>query len=248
MAILWRKIRDGTLYEVRAAGNSRRLYTDGIFHSQYNPDRPLTGSVWDLLLLPAFFRPETMVKRVLVLGVGGGTVIQQLRHFVKPETIIGVELNPVHLLVARRYFGVQGRGVTLYEADAVSWLQAYDGPPFDMIIDDLFTGHDGEPVRAVTATTRWFRLLHAALAKEGVLVMNFADGDELRESAYCCSPLINHRFEAAFRMSAPLHENVIGVFLRKNSDSRALRRHLVATPGLNPNNKTSRLRYHIRRM
>ena len=101
MALLWHKQDGNTRYEVRSAGNTRRLYTNGVFHSQYNSTQPVTGSVWDLLLLPAFFLPASSLKRVLVLGVGGGAVIRQLNHFLQPEQIVGVELNPVHLEVAR---------------------------------------------------------------------------------------------------------------------------------------------------
>ncbi|WP_455217906.1 hypothetical protein, partial [Kaarinaea lacus] len=87
MAIVWHKKISGTCYEVRKAGNSIRLYTDGVFHSQYNPHRPVTGSVWDLLMLPAFFTNIDKISRVLVLGVGGGSVIQLLHRYVKPDEI-----------------------------------------------------------------------------------------------------------------------------------------------------------------
>ena len=49
MAIVWQDTRDGTHYQVRTAGKTLRLYTDGVLHSQYNPVKRLTGSVWDLL-------------------------------------------------------------------------------------------------------------------------------------------------------------------------------------------------------
>ncbi|MEJ2060857.1 MAG: class I SAM-dependent methyltransferase, partial [Gammaproteobacteria bacterium] len=101
MAVLWEKRSGGRHYEVRGAGATRRLYTDGVFHSQFSPRRPLTGSIWDLLLLPAYFHDPSDIRRVLVLGVGGGTVIRQFQHFIAPECIEGVELNPVHLTVAR---------------------------------------------------------------------------------------------------------------------------------------------------
>ena len=45
MAILWQKIIKNTQYEVRSAGQTRRLYTDGVFHSQFNPQRAITGGV-----------------------------------------------------------------------------------------------------------------------------------------------------------------------------------------------------------
>ena len=63
MALLWERRVEGTLYQVRSAGRTRRLYTNGVFHSQYNPVRPVTGSVWDLLLLPFRGRRRSLEVR-----------------------------------------------------------------------------------------------------------------------------------------------------------------------------------------
>jgi len=156
MAIVWSKETAGTLYEVRSAGNSLRLYTNGVFHSQYNASQPLTGHVWDLLMLPAFFYPANTIKRVLVLGVGGGAVLHMLRQFVMPGEIVGVELNPRHIYVARRFFNLKHKSIKLIEADAIEWLKKYRGDKFDMIIDDLFAEHKGEPVAVVKANRHWF--------------------------------------------------------------------------------------------
>ncbi|WP_455210375.1 spermidine synthase, partial [Kaarinaea lacus] len=145
MALLWSEQSGGTRYEVRTAGNSLRLYTDGVFHSQYNPTNPITGSVWDLLFLPAFFYPPQRIKRVLVLGVGGGAVMRQLLHFVDPDEIVGVELNATHLMLAKKYFGLRRKKITLIEDDAVQWMRHYRGDKFDMIIDDVFAEQDGSP-------------------------------------------------------------------------------------------------------
>ena len=90
-------------YQVRTAGRTRRLYTNGVFHSQYNPANPVTGHVWDLLMIPAFFHAPDSVQRVLVLGVGGGAVIGLLRRFVSPAAVVGFELSPLHVFVARRF-------------------------------------------------------------------------------------------------------------------------------------------------
>jgi spermidine synthase len=248
MAVVWRKTVDDTLYEVRSAGRSRRLYTDGVLHSQFNPASPLTGSVWDLLLLPALFYPPGNVRRVLVLGVGGGAVIRQLSYFLQPEAITGVELNPIHLYVAERFFRVKRKQVVLHHADAVSWVGDYQGPPFDMIIEDLFGGRDGEPVRAVKAGTRWFDALLRALSRRGVLAMNFVSADELGDCAYFTNARVRERFPAAFRFSTPYNDNAVGAFLRRASDSRELREHMKAVPGLNPNLKTSRLRFGVQRL
>jgi len=248
MAVVWEKKLGGRHYEVRAAGRTRRLYTDGVFHSQYNPASPLTGHVWDLLMLPAFFRPPGAIRRVVVLGVGGGTVIAQLRHFVRPAEIVGVDLNPVHLYVARRFFGLTPNIARLEQSDAVQWVRAYRGPAFDMVVDDLFGEQDGQPVRAVEANAGWFGALLRLLTPRGLLVANFASPERLRRSAYFSNRRVASRFSAAFQLTTPADENSVGAFLRQTSDSRALRNHLTLVPGLTPGLKSRGPRYRIRRL
>jgi spermidine synthase len=247
VALLWYKQDGDTRYEVRSAGNTRRLYTNGVFHSQYNPSNPVTGSVWDLLLLPAFFRPEA-VRRVLVLGVGGGAVIRQLNHFLQPEQIVGVELNPVHLEVAREFFEVEADNVELHQADAIWWVKQYRGEPFDLIIEDLFSDNDGDPQRAIAADSRWLRRLLKLLSPEGTLVTNFGSPEELKACAWFTDERIRGRFPAAFKLTTPLYENAIGAFLRRPTDSIALRRHLAGWPELDTARSRCRLNYAIRRL
>lgn len=248
MAILWQKRSGGTLYEVRSAGRTRRLYTDGIFHSQFNPANPVTGSVWDLLLLPAFFHSPHALQRVLVLGVGGGAVVRQLLHFVRPTTVVGVELDPMHLQVAGRFFGLRRKGVVLHQAEAQGWVRKYCGAPFDLIIDDLFTGRDGEPVRAIAADAKWFGDLERLLSPSGTLVVNFPTAEALRNCAYCAEADVRGRWRSAFRLTNPKDENAVGVFLRTPAQSRALRTRLAGIPALDTRRKNSRVHYRIRRL
>lgn len=248
MALLWNKKTRNTLYEVRSAGRSLRLYTNGVFHTQYNPGQPLTGHIWDLLMLPAFFYPCGDIKRVLVLGVGGGAVMQLLRHFVRPVKIVGVELNPVHVYVAKRFFKLSGPDLQLVTADAMQWLRDYRGEKFDMIIDDLFTEENGEPVPVASANAEWFRLLGRRLSRQGMIVRNFTDRDEIKKSAGLTNKKISAGFASVFQFNATFNENFAVAYLKQSSNSRQLRKRLVQTPGLNPALKTSRLRYRIRQL
>ena len=247
MAILWSRDDGDTRYEVRTAGATRRLYTNGVFHSQYNPRQPVTGSVWDLLTLPAFFAPQS-VQRVLMLGVGGGAAIRQLNHFLQPELIVGVELNPVHLQVARRFFDVAAPNVKLHRADALRWVKAYRGPRFDMIIDDLFSHADGDPQRVVAADGRWFRQLGRLMTPHGLLVTNFGSIEELSSCAWYEDVRIRADYPAAFRLTAPRYDNAVGVFLRRPASSLQLRRNLAVIPELDASRRSCRLNYVIRRL
>ena len=248
MAVVWQKKSDGRLYEVRSAGRTLRLYTDGVCHSQYNPANPLTGHIWDLLMLPAFFHEPGAIKRVLVLGVGGGASIQLIRQFVSPETIVGVELNPVHIYVAERFFKLKHDSIQLVYADAIQWIKGYKSEKFDLIIDDLFAEENGVPVPAIEPNASWFNCLLKHVTKDGLIVKNFLDKNTARSSAGLANSRVRQKFNAIFQLTTPYNDNVAVAYLKRPSTSQALRSRLVSTPGLNPNLKTGRLRYNVRRL
>ena len=83
MALVYQKQLGNSHYEVRSAGASLRLYSNGVLHSQYNPNTPVGGTIWDLLLLPGFFK-DTPPKRILVLGLGGGAIAVSYTHLTLP--------------------------------------------------------------------------------------------------------------------------------------------------------------------
>lgn len=245
MAILWQKTIKDTRYEVRTAGQTRRLYTDGVFHSQYNSDHEATGGVWDILMLPALFYPAETIQRVLVLGVGGGAVIHLLQRYIKPAEIIGVELNPVHIMVAKRYFGITNKLAQLVQADAIKWLENYSGPPFDMIIEDLFGEQGGEPVRAVKANKAWFEKLNSHLSPEGVLVMNFISRNDLKNCAAVSYKKISGLFKSSFQFTLTHYDNAVGAFLKKPATSQILRQHINKIDDLK---KSKKLDFNIRKL
>jgi len=248
MAILWQKNLDGTRYEVRTAGKTRRLYTNGVFHSQYHPVRATTGGIWDLLMLPAFFYPPKKIRRVLVLGVGGGAVIRQLHRYIEPAEIVGVELNPIHLEVAQRFFGVDNSMAQLHQADAIQWVRDYDGPKFDMIIEDLFGEEEGEPVRAVAADKSWCGCLARLLTRDGLLVMNFIDMSEMRHSECLSRQNLARSFKSAFQLTLPLYENVIVALLKTVADSRILYANMGKQAALSSMRQAEALNFRVRRL
>ncbi|WP_444921853.1 methyltransferase domain-containing protein [Microbulbifer sp. CnH-101-G] len=245
MALLWQKQVGDTCYEVRNHGASVRLYSNGVFHSQWNPRDPLKGSLWELLMLPAFFLPEKRLNSVLLLGVGGGALIRLLQAYTSAERIVGVDLDPVHLQVARRFFGV--KDVELVHADAkeyvVDYLENPSSEPFDLVIDDLFGHFQGVAQRAVPANQEWCTSLMRLLHKDGVLVSNFGDLQELRGSAWRQKTLRN-RLRGAWMAYMPQYENHILAVSRKTLSLSELN---ARAPGkINPSSPSCRLYTHHR--
>lgn len=247
MAVLWRAERDDVRYEVRSHGGTLRLYANGVQHSEHHPQRLFTGSVWDLLWLPVFFRDPTRIRRVLVLGLGGGSVVAPLMRFCQPTQIVAVEMDALHLQVAKQFFGVEEAGVECHCQDAVTFVDHYRGEPFDLVIEDLFAPHDITVSRAIPARAGWCRQLARLVSDDGYLVMNFGDWSEYRDS-WAASDAARQGWAERFRLSTEDCHNAVIVSSRRGVDSAALRQNLQAHPQTAGALRRAELAYQIRRL
>ncbi|MDX1803032.1 MAG: hypothetical protein R3292_03050 [Alcanivorax sp.] len=248
MSLVWSSRVDGVCYEVRRAGQTLRLYANGVQHSEFHPRRLLTGSVWDLLWLPALLHEPQRYRRVLILGLGGGSLIPPIRQLLDPEALLAVELDACHLQVATEVFGVAEQfSVQTHHGDAVAWLQAYQGPPFDLIIEDLFAASNNQVSRAIPATLAWQASLASRLSEHGMLVMNFGDWAEYRDSELVGSAAMSG-FAGRFRLSCSDCHNAVLAFSRLPARSVHLRRRLATLPALSSREARARLDYHIRQL
>lgn len=248
MALLWQRRVGERHYEIRTAGKARRLYTNGVFHTQYHPERFLTNNVWDCLSLPSLFLSQAQLRRVLVLGVGGGAVIQQINRLFPRAQFVGVELDAMHLSIARRFFACQRANIKLVHADAITWIKRYSGPKFDLIIEDLFTEQDGQPQRVMSATPGWFKTLGRALSPHGMLVMNFISQQELQRCGFFQDSKISRQFCQAYRCATPVYENVAGIFLRQAANMNQWHTALQGIPAVDKEYQRVAHRYQWRRL
>ncbi len=246
MAIVWSRTTGGSHYEIRSAGRSVRLYKNGVFHSQWNPARPLAGGVWDLLFIPALFANQP-VSSVLVLGVGGGACLRLYRQLLDVSKVVGVELDQIHLQVAARFFGLNDRHVKLHCADALEWVPQYRGSGFDVVVEDLFTERDGEPERVAQADEVWFAALLRLINPGGILIVNFEDAAQMRASIPAYERVVKAP-ALAYQFSQPSYGNCVCAFLSSPQKPAALRARLeqVMTPF--PAARKSAQRFRVRRV
>lgn len=86
---------------------------------------------------------DHMVKRILVLGIGGGSMLKVLRKSFPLAKIIGVEIDKEMIKAGRKYFGLgQINNCTYYIQDATEFIKKRTVKKFDLIIMDLFIGCD----------------------------------------------------------------------------------------------------------
>lgn len=226
MAILWQQNIEGSHYEVRTAGASIRLYRNGVNHSQWNPNRPLCGSIWDLIALPTLFRPEGSLEDVLILGFGAGAVGRQIQVLAKPERIIGVELDSIHLSIANGFFDCID-DCELVAADAVEWIhESAPDERYDVIIDDLYGESDGIPVRCVPMDVEWCVALADRLNPGGILIFNMIEPDKVSHLPIFKSQVLSDRFTETIMYRIDGYENRVIAFSDRPFDARTLRTQL----------------------
>ena len=202
---------DGSILSVRSAGKSRRLYRNGIFHTQWHPDRVFEESVWTLLAVSSLFATAAP-RRCLLLGVAGGAVLHSWHRLWPDAALTGIELCPYHVAVGRQWFGLDAPHIDLQQGDAQQWLTEYDGPAFDVIVEDCFDTTNPSVDRALPLDAAWCTTLARHLAPSGVLAINAGGLGDLRSSALMTHAALRRRFRSRSALSVRDELNRIGVF------------------------------------
>ena len=251
MAVLFDEIISNDRYRVTKAGNSIRLYTNGLFHTQFNEKSVLGGAVWDLLFLPSL-AIDDLCQKALVLGVGGGAVLRMLNHFHLDIEITGVDINPVHNELAARFFGVNTECYRLVTANALSWIHQEKSTKYNYIVDDVFAGRLGDPNRSIAVSPQWVSRLERRLTNNGVLVFNFDRGTDLNRSVNELQhhafgkKAFNELFRSAIKLTCPGYENAILMLSKQVISAKTLDELIKSHPMLEGRQFAKYFKYQLR--
>jgi predicted membrane-bound spermidine synthase len=116
------------------------------------------------------------LQRILITGLGGGSLPTYLGRFMPDVGIDTVEIDPGVISAAKKYFGIK-------ESDRIRYL-AGDGrvflnrnrQPYDLILCDAF--HGGY-IPFHLLTKEFFSLVKKNLAPDGAVAVNLHDGTKL---------------------------------------------------------------------
>jgi len=82
------------------------------------------------------------IKTVLILGLGGGSVIKPLRRFWPDCQIVGVEQDLEIIKLAQKYLSFKPQSLRLEVADAFQFVNKGKSNFYDLIIVDLYIGSE----------------------------------------------------------------------------------------------------------
>jgi spermidine synthase len=166
--------RDGI--EVRERNGVRTLHLESdTIQSAMRVDQPdelelsYTRAMMSFLL---FCAPP---RRVLLVGLGGGSLAKHIYRSMPEASMEVVEINAVVVEVARRYFHLppDGPRLSVTIADGADYVGSLDSAVDALLVD----AYDGRSLAASLATDAFFSAARRAVAPAGVLAMNLWSND-----------------------------------------------------------------------
>jgi spermidine synthase len=110
-------------------------------------------------------------RRVLLLGLGGGSVAHAVRGLDPQAELVGVEWDEAVQGLARRHFGIGDLGMEIVVDDALRYLRR-ERRRFDLIVEDLFIGNAKRVRKPAGLLEEGYPLMARRLRSGGLLSAN----------------------------------------------------------------------------
>lgn len=181
--------------------------------SRLNPLKPLAlpSAYTQAMILGLVWQPQP--QRILLLGLGGGRLQMILHHYLEDVSLTTVELDPVIVEVAERFFGfAPDQRQRVLVQDGREYVQnGADGGLYDLILLDAF---QVEGVPRHLSTQEFYHECRSCLAPGGIIATNLHSGTPEYDSA-------RKTFEASFAYTVafPL---IVGNVVMVGSDTAPL--------------------------
>jgi spermidine synthase len=182
--------------------------------------------VWAALAAPVLLLPGTRRRRLLVLGLGGGTAAHFLRALAPRAEIVGVERDAGVARAARRHFGMDRLGVEVVVDDARHFLER-ERRRFDLVVEDVFVGPNRTIRKPGWLPEPGLGLAATRLSRGGLLAVN-----TIHEGRAVRSALLEHG-RPLVRIGVAGYHNAVfvsGAAARMAPLARALREDPLLAP------------------
>jgi spermidine synthase len=151
----------------------RTLSFDRSVETRMSLANPLQGHFGyiDFFHMPWLFNSE--MEHVLMIGLGGGSIQRAYRHYYPDVAVDTVELDPVVVDVAKRFFHVKEDDKhTIVVSDGRLFLRRTDKKYDAVILDAYSSNRYGSYIPHQLATKEFFELLRDAMTENGVVAYN----------------------------------------------------------------------------
>jgi spermidine synthase len=207
---------------VRGNTYERQLEVQGALHAWWHRDRFL-ALAWGPMAAAALLHPKLTPRRILMLGLAGGTAFRILRHLLPQAQLTAVEIDPVIIRLARRFMHLDSLSLELHLNNASHWL-AHNRQQFDVVIDDCYLAGKTDVFRPLALNPAFLHHLQRAVAPNGLLAINLVTGPGHRTLQSAFRTWFRTAFPVTCSLTAPDSQNETLVGARHLLAPRTLRR------------------------
>jgi spermidine synthase len=151
----------------------RTLSFNGTRETRMSLTNPLQGhfEYTEFFHMPWLWNRD--MKRVLMIGLGGGSTQRSYMHYYTNTTVDTVELDPVVVEVAKKYFGVtETNRHTIHNQDGRVFLRRASAQYDAILMDAYTTTRYGSSIPPHLTTKEFFTLAREHMTTNGVLAYN----------------------------------------------------------------------------
>ena len=152
----------------------RTLSFNGSWETKMSLTNPLTGhfEYTEYFQMPFIWNPE--IKTVLMAGLGGGSTQRAFQHYFTNVTVDTVEIDPVVVEVARKYFTVTESPILRIHTNDARQFLARATNQYDVILMDAYSteARYGSSLPPSLTTKEFFTIASGRLTTNGVLGYN----------------------------------------------------------------------------
>lgn len=163
--VLAEKYSHGARIRIIKKGPYKELLYNSTVFSRIVEGRLLTGSYWDYFLpLPSLFENP----KILIIGLGGGTIPYQLESMYKSASIDVVEIDEAIILLYRIFIGKELKS-RIIAGDGIEYMESHNSE-YDLVILDAYID-DNMPDEFFSG--KMVDAAYNALKEKGVLAINY---------------------------------------------------------------------------
>ena len=159
--------------EVIDDGAIRTLSFNGSMETRMSRFNPLQGhfEYTEYFHMPWLW--NTNIKRVLMIGLGGGSTQRSYQHYYTNVLVETIELDPVVVSVAKRFFTVtETPRHRIHTNDGRVFLRRTTNVYDAIIMDAYATTRYGSSIPPHLTTKEFFGIVHSRLTTNGVMAYN----------------------------------------------------------------------------
>jgi spermidine synthase len=168
---------NGKITVIKSFGFGTYLQVDGLTQSG-----GILTRIWNKVLKKIRYA-KSDIQNILILGLGGGSVVGLIKKYWPEAKITAVDIDPVIVGLGEKYLGLNKNGVKVVISDAYKFLTSnvsHRTSKFDLILVDLYRG-DEFPKEF--HTEKFVKLVKSNLVGDGTAVFNrLYYGDKRSES------------------------------------------------------------------